>query len=101
MSAESYETFDIRDRDTHEYIRNLTREQLAQYVLGELEPYKSSKTNSKFEPLRDEIHHIIRYAGFHRLTHNALRFRSCINIRIVILLLITTIAHTCEYRLIA
>lgn len=62
MSAESYETFDIRDRDTHEYIRNLTREQLAQYVLGELEPYKSSKTNSKFEPLRDEIHHIIHCA---------------------------------------
>ena len=59
MTNESYETFDIRDKETHEYIRDLTREDLANYVLGKYAPYAQGKNFRKYEPLRDEIHHII------------------------------------------
>lgn len=55
----SYELFDIKDRETHEYIRDLTREQLAQYVLGQLPGHDKGRNFRKYEPLRDEVHHII------------------------------------------
>ena len=52
----TYERFFIRDKETHEWFRGLSRESLAKFVLGE-------KTlniwNTKYEPLRDEIHHLI------------------------------------------
>lgn len=55
----SYELFDIKDKETHEYIRDLTREQLAQYVLGQLPGHDKGRKFRKYEPLRDEVHHII------------------------------------------
>lgn len=55
----SYELFDIKDRETHEYIRDLTREQLAQYVLGQLPGHDKGGNFRKYEPLRDEVHHHI------------------------------------------
>lgn len=61
MTNQSYETFDIRDKETHEYIRDLTREDLAAYVMGKYAPYSYGKNLRKYEPLRDEIHHIIHY----------------------------------------
>lgn len=59
MTNQSYETFDIRDKETHEYIRDLTREDLAAYVIGKYAPSSYGKNLRKYEPLRDEIHHII------------------------------------------
>lgn len=55
----SFERFDIRDRETGEWIHDLTREMLAQYVLGKLPGYDIGKTLRRYEPLRDEVHHII------------------------------------------
>lgn len=63
MTTDYYETFDIRDKETHEYIRNLTRENLADYVLGKYAPYDKGGNFRKYEPLRDEIHHIIHCPG--------------------------------------
>ena len=55
----SFERFDIRDRETGEWIHDLTREMLAQYVLGKLPGYDIGRTLRRYEPLRDEVHHTI------------------------------------------
>lgn len=50
------ERFFIRDNETHEWFMGLSRESFALYVLGK----KSlNKWNIEYEPLRDEVHHLI------------------------------------------
>lgn len=51
-----YERFFIRDKETGEWFMGLSRESFAEYVLG----HKPLNVwNRKYEPLRDEMHHLI------------------------------------------
>lgn len=55
-NGETYERFFIRDNETHEWFMGISRESFAMYVVGK----KSlNKWNIKYEPLRDEVHHLI------------------------------------------
>ena len=51
-----YERFFIRDRETHEWFMGMTRETFANFVTGKT-PF--SAWNTKYEPLRDEVHHLV------------------------------------------
>lgn len=58
VNGESYERFFIKDKETHEWIFGMSRESFAKYVCG-IRVEGNVCPNPKFEPLRDEIHHLI------------------------------------------
>lgn len=58
VEGETYERFFIKDKETHEWIFGMSRESFADYVLG-IRVEGNVCPNPKFEPLRDEIHHLI------------------------------------------
>ena len=54
----AYERFFIMDKETREWFKGLSRNSFAKFVSGE-KPL--SRWNKKYEPFRDEIHHLVVY----------------------------------------
>ena len=67
----SYERFFIRDKETNEWFKGLSRDTLAKFVSGEK---RLSNWNLKYEPFRDAIHHLIVYSDGKTIAYDCMEY---------------------------